>query len=109
MFDSGLPVDRFLGGIRAHLLGDLQDALASGTITMTDLPVTESIYSGTMLGACLDIYRGRLDEAAVPAIAAQLLRIIGVGARKVERLANAPQEFIQCRVLPLTTIAEDQR
>ena len=91
MFDSGLPVDRFLGGIRAHLLGDLQDALASGT----------------MLGACLDIYRGRLDEAAVPAIAAQLLRIIGVGARKVERLANAPQEFIQCRALPLTTIAED--
>ena len=109
MFDSGLPVDRFLGGIRAHLLGDLQDALASGTITVTDLPVTESIYSGTMLGTCLDIYRGRLDEAAVPAIAAQLLRIIGVGARKVERLANAPQEFIQCRALPLTTIAEDQR
>jgi hypothetical protein len=42
-------------------------------------------------------------------VAAQLLRVIGVGARRVERLANAPQEFIQCRALPLTTIAEDQR
>lgn len=109
MFDSGLPVDRFLGGIRAHLLGDLQDASASGAITLTDLPVTESLYSGTMLGACIDIYRGRLDVAAVSAIAAQLLRIIGVSARRVERLAKAPQEFIQCRALPLTTIAEDQR
>ena len=108
MFDSGLQVDRFLGGIRAHLLGDLQDALASGAITVTDLPVTESLYSGTMLGACIDIYRGRLDVAAVPVVAAQLLRVIGVGGRRVERLANAPQKFIQCRALPLTTIAEDQ-
>ncbi|MSZ57935.1 MAG: TetR family transcriptional regulator [Actinobacteria bacterium] len=109
LFDSGLPVDRFLGGLRAHLRGDLQAAVAYGAISVTDLPVTESLYSGTMLGACLDIHRGRLDVAAVPVVAAQLLRVIGVGARRVERLANAPQEFIQCRALPLTTIAEDQR
>lgn len=109
MFDSGLPVDRFLGGLRAHLRGDLQAAVACGAISVTDLPVTESLYAGTILGACLDIHRGRLDEAAVPAITAQLLRIIGVSARRVERLASAPQEFIQCRALPLTTIAEDQR
>ena len=107
MFDSGLPVDRFLGGIRAHLLDDLQRGSDAGSITVADLAVTESLYAGTMLGACIDTYRGRLGLPEVPAIAAQLLRILGVNARKTERLANAPQTFIQCRPLPLTMIVED--
>ena len=106
LFDSGLPVDRFAGGLRAHLHRDLQNGIDAGVFCVNDFQVACTVYAGTMLGACLDIHRGRLSAAAVPEIAEYLLRLLGVSKAKAQRLVRAPQRFVQWRPLPLSNIEE---
>lgn len=101
LFDSGLPADRFLGGVRAHLHRDLQSGLDAGAFTMTDFQVVSTVYAGVIMGASLDIHRGRLPVEAVPTVVAYLLGLLGVDATEARRLAAAPQEFVQWRPLPL--------
>ena len=106
IFDSGLPVDRVMTGIRAHLHADLRAGVERGDLIVSDLPVAETVYAGAVMGACLDIHRGRLPVDGVPRIMIHLLAILGVGANKARRLVAAPQEFIQWRPLPLSVIEE---
>lgn len=106
LFDSGLPADRFLGGVRAHLHADLQRGIDTGDFVVADFEVVCTIYAGVTLGACLDIYRGRLSVDAVPEVVGYLLRVLGVSARKAQRLVTAPQEFVQCAPFPLSAIEE---
>jgi AcrR family transcriptional regulator len=101
LFDSGLPADRFLGGVRAHLHQDLQRGLDAGAFTMTDFQVVSTVYAGVIMGASLDIHRGRLPVEAVPTVVEYLLGLLGVDAIEARRLAAAPQEFVQWRPLPL--------
>ena len=104
LFDSGLPADRFGGGVRAHLRADLQRGIDAGVFAVVDLEVVCTVYAGVILGACLDIYRGRLPATAIPAVTEYLLRVLGVSKPKAQRLANARQKFVQWRPLPLSTI-----
>ena len=106
LFDSGLPVDRFGGGVRAHLHADLQRGVDSGVFDVTDFQVVCTIYAGVILGACLDIYRGRLTVDAIPEIVAHLLRLLGIAEAGARRLACAPMEFMPWRPLPLSAIGE---
>lgn len=106
LFDSGLPADRFGGGARAHLHGDLHRGVDAGVFAVADFEVVCTIYAGMILGACLDIYRGRLPDTAIPEVTEYLLRVLGVSASKAQRLAGAQQEFVQWRALPLSTIEE---
>lgn len=101
LFDSGLPADRFLGGVRAHLHLDLQRGIDAGAFTMTDFQVVSTVYAGVIMGASLDIHRGRLPVEAVPTVVEYLLGLLGVDATEARRLAAAPQEFVQWRALPL--------
>lgn len=104
LFDSGLPADRFGGGVRAHLHVDLQRGIASGCFAVADFEVVCTVYAGVILGACLDIYRGRLAVDAVPAVTEYLLGALGVGTQKAQRLVRTPQPFIPWRPLPLSEI-----
>lgn len=104
LFDSGLPADRFGGGVRAHLHADLQRGIDAGVFAVVDLEVACTVYAGVILGAGLDIYRGRLPETAIPAVTEYLLRVLGVAKPKAQRLANAQQKFVQWQPLPLSTI-----
>ena len=106
LFDSGLSVDRFLGGVRAHLHRDLQRGMDSGAFTVADFDVVCTIYAAVILGSCLDIYRGRLSVDSVPDVVASLLGLLGVHSRKVQRLVGAPQEFVEWAPLPLSAIEE---
>ena len=106
IFDSGLPVDRFVGGLRGHLHDDLQLGIDRGDFSVTDFDVATSVYTGTMLGACLDLHRGRLAADAIPDVVGYLLRALGVNTRKAQRLVSAPQEFVQWAPLPLSAIEE---
>ena len=101
LFDSGLPADCFGGGIRAHLRGDLQRGTESGAFAAPDFDVVCTIYAGVILGTCMDIYRGRLSVDSVPAVVAYLLRLLGVSARKSQRLVGTQQEFVQWAPFPL--------
>ncbi len=106
LFDSGLPADRFGGGVRAHLRRDLQRGIDSGAFTVSDFEVVCTIYAGVILGSCLDIHRGRLPVDAVPEVVAYLLGVLGVSTRKAQRLVNAPQGFVGWAPLPLSAIEE---
>jgi hypothetical protein len=57
-----------------------------------------------MLGTCLDLHRGQLSADALPDIVGHLLRVLGVSARKAQRLVAAPQEFVQWALFPLSAI-----
>ena len=105
-FDSGLPVDRFIGGLRAHFHQDLVHGIEAGSLSVSDAQVASSVYAGALMGSCLDIHRGHLSVNAIPAVAHQLLRLLGVNARKADRLTSAPQEFAPWRPLPLSSIQE---
>ena len=107
LFDSGLPADRITGGVRAHLHGDLQRGIDAGVFTVADFQVVGTVYAGAVLGACLDLYRGRLPVGAVPEVVEHLLRVLGVGKATAQRLAYAPREFMDWRPLPLSAIEED--
>jgi len=106
IFDSGLPVDRFVAGLRAHLHHDLHRGMKRGDFSVADFDIASTVYTGTMLGACLDLYRGRLPADAVPEVAGHLLRTLGVSPHTVQRLISAPQEFVQWAPLPLSAIEE---
>ena len=106
IFDSGLPVDRFATGLRGHLHHDLQLGIAQGDFSVSNFDVASTVYTGTMLGTCLDLHRGQLSADAIPDILGHLLRALGVSARKAQRLAAAPQEFVQWAPFPLPAIEE---
>jgi hypothetical protein len=106
IFDSGLPVDRFATGLRGHLHHDLQLGIARGDFSVSNFDVASTVYTGTMLGACLDLHRGQLPAGAIPDVVGYLLRSLGVNARKAQRLISAPQEFAQWAPFPLSAIEE---
>ena len=104
--DAGLPADRFGGGLRAHLFEDLQSGANAGVFVVSDFEAVCTVYSGAILGACLDIYRGRLSADAIPEVTRCLLGVLGVRKAKAQRLVQQPQEFLQWRPLPLSEIEE---
>jgi len=106
VFDSGLPVDRFAIGLRGHFHDDLRHGIDRGDFSVADFAVASTVYTGTMLGACLDLHRGLLPADAVGEVADYLLRALGVNARKAQRLVSAPQEFVQWAPFPLSAIEE---
>ena len=104
--DSGLPVDRFATGLRGHLHHDLQLGIARGDFSVSNFDVASTVYTGTMLGTCLDLHRGQLSASAIPEVVGYLLHVLGVSARKAHRLVAAPQEFVQWAPFPLSAIEE---
>lgn len=110
IFESGQPVDRliFFKAARRHLLANLQWGADTGVFSAGDLQVACSIHIGAMIGASLDVHRGRLTLDAGPEVVARLLRELGVSKRRAMRLAGAPQEFEQWRALPLVPDDEEE-
>lgn len=102
LFDSGLPADRISAGVRAHLHADLQRGIDSGVFAVPDFQVVCTVYAGGILGAALDLYRGRLPADAIPEVVEYLLRVLGVSKPKARRLVSAPMEFVQWHALPLS-------
>ena len=107
IFDAGLPVDRFVTGLRGHFHHDLRHGIDRGDFSVAGFDVASTVYTGTMLGACLDLHRGLLTADAVPDVVGHLLRTLGVSPGTAQRLISAPQEFVQWAPIPLSTIEEN--
>ena len=103
VFDSGEPIDRLilLRHARVQLLANIEWGVRTGVFSPGDVDAACSIHIGAMVGACLDIHRGRLSVDVAPELAGRLLRDLGVSARMCRRLISAPQEFEPWRPLPL--------
>lgn len=106
IFDSGLPVDRFATGLRGHFHDDLRHGIDRGDFSVADFAVASTVYTGTMIGACLDLHRGLLTADAVPDVVGHLLRTLGVSPGTAQRIISAPQEFVQWAPIPLSAIEE---
>jgi AcrR family transcriptional regulator len=106
LFDSGLPVDRLMAGLRAHMHRDVLIGLSSGDFTANDSQATASVLGGAIAGAWLDIHRGRLSVDSIPSVVEYLLQVLGVESRTAVHLARASQQFHRLRPLPLSPLME---
>jgi hypothetical protein len=104
LFDSGVPVDLLLVGIRAHMREDVDEAVETGQVKLSNPEIGSALYTGALIAAGNDIYRGRLSLVAVPEVTRIALALLGVDSRKAERLANHPQEFVDWGPLPLSAL-----
>ena len=101
MFDAGLPVDRFLAGMRAALQADIHDGLKRGVFKVEDRGIAVSMIVGSLLGLALDFHRRTLPANAIEKVTAELLVSLGVTRKRAERLANADIAFLKPPKLPL--------
>ena len=111
LFDSGLPVDRFLSGLRARMGADVISGLETGVFKVHEPDVVLSMVSGSILGVALDLHRGHLPRSAVEQTAERLLRDLGVVAPTAARVAHLPLDLPALRSLPisgLATVTTDQ-
>lgn len=108
VFESGEAVDRLIlfRQARVQLAANLQWGVDTGVFSVGDVDVACSIHIGAMVGACLDVYRGRLSIDSAPELIARLLLDLGVSKRKAARLVRDKQDFQPWRALPL--IAESK-
>jgi AcrR family transcriptional regulator len=110
VFDSREPIDRVIlfRDARSQLIANLQWGSNAGVFHAGDLQVAASVHIGAMIGASLDLHRGRLPIEAAPEIVGRLLRDLGVSKRKSARLSEAPQEFEPWRPLPMVPLEQEE-
>jgi AcrR family transcriptional regulator len=105
LFDSGLPVDRFLAGMRARMGLDVAAGLERGRFRIDEPEVVLAMASGSILGVALDLHRGSLPSAAIEQTAERLLRDLGLSARTAARVAHLPLVIPEPHPLPLEAAA----
>lgn len=102
MFDSGLPIDRFIGDLRQALQADIRRGVASGRFRAADAALSAAVIAGSVIGVALELHRGRLGADAVEAATQMLLEHLGVEAGEAARLARMEAAFLDPPKLPLT-------
>ena len=90
LFDAGLPVDRFIRGLRAAMAGDIVAGAATGVFRVADVEIAVSLTAGAILGASLDLHRGALPVAAIEAVTARLLESLGIDPDRAAALVAEP-------------------
>ncbi len=90
LFDAGLPVDRFIGGLRMAMAGDIAAGAAAGVFRVDDVEIAVSLTAGAILGASLDLHRGTLPATAIDAVTARLLESLGVARDRAAALVAEP-------------------
>lgn len=104
LFDSGLPVDRFLGGLRVRLGADVAAGLQDGSFRADDADFLLSMASGSVLGVALEMHRGRLPLSAAEATAERLLRDLGLDADEAARIARLSLDLPDPTPLPIQAV-----
>lgn len=90
LFDAGLPVDRFIGGLRMAMAGDIAAGAAAGVFRVDDVEIAISLTAGAILGASLDLHRGALPATAIDAVTSRLLESLGVAGDRAAALVAEP-------------------
>lgn len=105
LFDAGLPVDRFVSGLRATMQADVFDGIKRGVFHAEDRNIAVSMIAGGVLGLALDLHRRALPAKAIEAATAELLASLGLTAKRAQKLATADVAFISPPKLPLGWLA----
>ena len=104
LFDCGLPVDLFLGGLRARLAADVAVGLEQRRFRADDVEFVLSMASGSILGVALELYRRRLPLSAAEATAERLLLDLGLSAADAAQVAHAPLDLPDPAPLPIRAV-----
>lgn len=107
LFDSGASLDGLIVGFRIQLHGDVKRGVDSNEFRVADIDTVCSLFAGAVIGACMDMYRGRTTLASIPSILEHLLRLLNVDGEKVKQLIDTPQKFVPWRALPLCEITQN--
>ena len=107
LFDSGLPVDRFLGGLRHRLARDISTGVAQGRFRVDNSPLTVSLVTGGILGLALDLHRGTVSVDAIDHATAALLVFLGIPRTRATRVASSPVDFLDPAPLPLSGLVNN--
>lgn len=101
LFDAGLPVDRFIGGLRTSLAADIARGMESGVFHLDNPDTGVSIVAGSILGITLDLHRRRLDRSVIDSATADLLVILGVPRAIAVQASTTQVDFLPPPPLPL--------
>lgn len=105
LFYAGLPVDRFVSGLRATMQADVFDGIKRGVFQVEDRNIAVSMIAGSVLGLALDLHRRTLATKAIEAATAELLVSLGVTRKRAQKLATADVAFMSPPKLPLGWLA----
>ncbi len=101
LFDSGLPIDRFVAGLRAAMAADVTEGIRQGTFSVPDPEIAVSMVTGALLGLSLDLHRGLLPPSAIEPTTARLLEMLGVASGTAHEIAYRDVAFRKAPALPL--------
>ena len=101
LFDSGLPIDRFITGLRAAMAADVTEGIRQGVFAAPDPGIATSMVTGALLGLALDLHRGLLPPSAIEPTTARLLELLGVPPHRAHEIAHVPVAFRTAPALPL--------
>jgi len=102
LFDSGLPIDQFLVGMRVRFKVDLARGIEQGRFKVTNPALELSMIPGSNLSVALDLYRGFLSPEAIPQVIQRNLEILGVRSATAKRIANMDLELVVPPPLPVS-------
>jgi AcrR family transcriptional regulator len=105
LFDSGLPIDRFVQRLRVPLRMDIEAGKAAGQFAFADPDIAVSLVTGAVLGLALDLHRGRIAADRVAPATADLLVFLGLDRSEAERLAGEFTDIPEPPELPLRWMA----
>jgi AcrR family transcriptional regulator len=105
LFDSGLPADRLLADLRRDLEADIRMGTASGVFKPAKPALAASLVAGCMLGAGLDLHRGKLPKSAIEDAAAEMLVMLGLPRAAAQQAASVRIRFEAPAPLPLQWLA----
>lgn len=102
LFDAGLPVDKFLSGLRFSLRRDVEAGIRQGRFRVDDIELTVSMVSGSLLGVALDMHRRQLSPAAIEEATARILIMLGVPPGEALHMASRRASFLNPPPPPLS-------
>lgn len=105
LFDSGLPADRLLAEFRADLEADIRFGATSGVFKTANPALSASMVAGCMLGAGLDLHRGKLPKSIIEAATAEMLVMLGLPRTAAQQAAAIRLRFEAPAPLPLQWLA----
>lgn len=105
LFDSGLPVDFYLGMMRKRSGADIRDGLSSGKFKiereLTGLNL--SILGGMLISVTTGLYKGDLAPSLLTSISEQALMLLGVKKAKAQKISQSCVIKIPKQELPLSS------
>lgn len=105
LFQSGVPLAGYLGGIRERFERDVRAGVAAGVFHLEEASVVVSMVAGGTLGILLDRFLGVLPATAASTVAQQVLIMLGVDRGQAAALSKMPVPLRGAPSLPLSPLA----